>query len=335
ILVNQDSERPFEFENAIKLKYSSDEDGIIKSIEAGNVALSLPSTRFVTFSAQNTGLFGIKTQIKIANLDLTTIVSIGKGEKKTLSLTGGKEEDTYRINDYEYRKNTYFFLDHGYKIRYPMLDNLGRHIVNPDSFISKIEVYKSDYNYEIKPGSIRSWAVLDPDPQSVDTSFTTTENYRGYFLRLEPITDYYVKPELGYIVMTMPLQESDVLAVAYLDTLGNITGTMLANVSDTTQIPIFKLIKPRTARHTDQTWYLGWKNVDYLGSRNIDLEGFELKMYYKTPSGDPDESIEIDGTPRGFLNIFGLDNLDVTGSSNPDNVIDDDPNILSRSRGEL
>jgi cell surface protein SprA len=333
ILVNQDSERPFEFENAIKLRYASDEDGIIKSIEAGNVALSLPSTRFVTFSAQNTGLFGIKTQLKIGNLDLTAIASVEKGEKKTISLTGGKEEETFEIHDYDYRRSTYFFLDHGYARRYPQLDDLGRHLVNPDSFLAEVEVYKSDYNYEIRSGSIRGWAVLDP--HNPDTSFTDTENYRGYFIRLEPISDYYIKPELGYIVMNMPLQESEVLAVSYKDTLGNVTGTLLGNLADTTQTPIFKLVKPRTPRHTDQTWNLEWKNVYYLGSRNIDMDGFELKMYYKTPSGDPQESIEINGEPRGFLNLFGLDNLDVTGSPNPDNVIDDDPNILSRSRGEL
>ena len=64
----------FDFENNIRLEYTSDEDGIIKSIRAGNVALSLPSTRFVTFSAQNSGLFGIKSELQIGRLGLTAIV---------------------------------------------------------------------------------------------------------------------------------------------------------------------------------------------------------------------------------------------------------------------
>ncbi len=333
VLVNQDSERPFEFENAIKLKYSSDEDGIIKSIEAGNVALSLPSTRFVTFSAQNSGLFGLKTELKIGNLDVTAIASMEKGQKKKLSLKGGKEEETFTVQDYEYKKGTYFFLDHGYRKRYPELDNVGRHYYRPDSVIAEIEVYKSDYNYEIRPGSIRAWALLEPSRP--DTSFSTTENYRGYFLRLEPVQDYYIQPELGYLVMNMPLQESEVLAVAYKDTTGRLTGTLLAFSTDTSATPIFRIIKPRTPRPSDKTWNLEWKNVYSIGRRDIDLEGFELKLYYKPPSGDPKESIDIDGKARSFLNLFGLDNLDETGGPNPDNVIDMDPNILSRSRGEL
>ncbi len=333
VYVNQDSERPFEFENAIKLEYSSDEDGIIQKIEAGNVALSLPSTRFVTFSAQNSGLFGIKSQVKIGNLDMTAIASMEKGQKKKLSLSGGKEESTLTINDYDYKKGTYFFLDHGFRRRYPNIDDLGRHIIAPDSIVSEIEVYKSDSNYEIKPAAVRGWAVLDPS--NPDTNFTSTENYRGYFLRLEPIKDYYFQPELGFIVMSSMLQESEILAVSYRDTTGRQIGTLLAGATDTSFTPIFKIIKPRTPRHTDNTWMLEWKNVYGLGSSDIDLEGFEVKMYYKTPSGDPQESIIVNGTARGFLNIFGLDNLDLTGAANPDNVIDDDPNTLSRSRGEI
>ena len=92
VFVDQDSERPFEFDNAFKLNYSSDEDGIIKRIEAGNVSLSLPSTRFVTFSARNSGLFGFKSEMQVGKLNLTAIASMEKGQKKKLSLTGGKED---------------------------------------------------------------------------------------------------------------------------------------------------------------------------------------------------------------------------------------------------
>ncbi|MBN2357163.1 hypothetical protein JXO59_13695, partial [candidate division KSB1 bacterium] len=63
--VDQDSERTFDFENSIKLKYQGFEDEIIQSIEAGNIALSLPGTRYVTFGGQSTGLFGIKTAMTL------------------------------------------------------------------------------------------------------------------------------------------------------------------------------------------------------------------------------------------------------------------------------
>ena len=332
VFVDQDSERPFEFDNAFKLNYSSDEDGIIKRIEAGNVSLSLPSTRFVTFSARNSGLFGFKSEMQVGKLNLTAIASMEKGQKKKLSLTGGKEEQTYQIQDYEYKRATYFFLDNFYRTQYieKLID--GIHGYDLSYYISEIEVYKSDYNYQNKSDAIPGWAVLDPF--NADTTYNSQENYKGDFIRLEP-TDYYINRELGFMAMNMSLQESEVLAVAYRDSSGNIFGTLLADTTNATVTKIFKLLKPRTPRPSDQTWNLEWKNVYNLGGRNLDREGFELKLYFKPPSGDPQESLTIDGTARGYLNIYGLDNIDENGSPNPDNVIDIDPNILSLGRGEL
>ncbi|MCK4640181.1 MAG: hypothetical protein KAU06_02485, partial [Candidatus Marinimicrobia bacterium] len=60
ILVDQDSERDFDFENALKIIYTGEEDDIVQKVEAGNVALSLPGTQYVTFSGKNNGLFGLK-----------------------------------------------------------------------------------------------------------------------------------------------------------------------------------------------------------------------------------------------------------------------------------
>jgi len=332
VLVDQDSERPFEFDNAFKLSYSSDEDGIIKRIQAGNVSLSLPSTRFVTFSAQNSGLFGFKTEMKVGNLDITAIASMEKGQKKKLSITGGKEEDTYQIQDYEYKRATYFFLDHFYGNQYTEKYQDGIHGYDLGHHINEIEIYKSDFNYQNKADAISGWAVLDPS--NVDTTFNSTENYSGSFIRLDP-SQYYISRELGFLAMNMSLQESEVLAVSYRDSSGNVYGTLLADTTNINVSKIFKLIKPRPPRPTDEPWNLEWKNVYSLGGRNLDLEGFELKIYFKPPSGDPQESLTIDGTARGYLNIFGLDNIDENGSPNPDNVIDIDPNILSLSRGEL
>jgi cell surface protein SprA len=341
VFVDQDSERPFEFENAIKLNYSSDEDGIIQKIEAGNVALSLPSTRFVTFSARNSGLFGLKTEMKVGNLNLTAIASMEKGQKKKLSLTGGKEDQTYDIQDYEYKRSTYYFLNYDYRKQFVEKFISGVHGFDPQWYITQIELYKSDYNYENRSDVIEGWAVLDPnDP---DTSESNLESYEGYFTRLDP-SDYFVDRALGYIVMNMALQESEVLAVAYRDSMYHLThgqfgeyGTLPDSAGTFKQatIPILKLIKPRNPRPSDETWYLEWKNVYSLGGRDIDREGFEVKIYYKPPSGDPQESHNIDGNPRSFLNIFGLDNVDEYGNPNPDNVIDIDPNILSLARGEL
>ena len=164
VLVHQDSENIFEFENAVKLQYKGNEDGIIKSIEAGNVALTLPGTKFVTFSAKNTGLFGIKTTLQIGRLNLTAIASMEKGRKEKLTLTGGAKTNTIIINDYNYKRFTYFFIDDYYKNKFQDLDPVTRaHRYDPAETIEEIEVYKSDSNYEIKNGSFEAWAAPNPD----------------------------------------------------------------------------------------------------------------------------------------------------------------------------
>ena len=59
--MDQDSERDFQWENNLRITYDGYEDDIIQKIEAGNISLSLPSTKYVTFSGKNQGLFGIKS----------------------------------------------------------------------------------------------------------------------------------------------------------------------------------------------------------------------------------------------------------------------------------
>lgn len=333
--VDQDSERMFDFENAIHLKYSSEEDGIIQSIEAGNVALSLPATRFVTFSAQNSGLFGIKSQMKIGGLDVTAIASMEKGEKKKLSLSGGKEDNVQQIYDYDYKRNTYFFLDSVYRNNFIEINDNGMHIKDNRLIVTDLEVYKSDANYMNQMGAIRAWAFLDPNDH--DTLQTRQMQYKGYFIRMEPNKEYDYNKELGYIALNIQLNESEVLAVAYRDSSKIEHGTRLALVTDTASVPIYlKLIKPRNPRPSDPTWNLEWKNVYSIGSRDMNSDGFELKLFRKTPSGDPEQAYKYPEGVKSYLDIFGLDRMDKSGTPNkPDGVVDRNSNFLRLDRGEL
>jgi cell surface protein SprA len=341
--IDQDSERAFDFENNIKLKYEGYEDEIIQSIEAGNIALSLPGTRFVTFGGKSSGLFGIKTAATLGNLQLTAIASQEKGEKKKLSLTGGASQDATRIEDYQYKKGTYYFLDDYYRRQYLKRNQNGDFLVDADRIVRKIELYKSAPNYQQRfSESIRGWAWI---PEKADTSKfvimtgdTNTvdpEHYRGYFLRLEK-TDYYVNKELGFIRMQTPLQDGEVLAVAYQDSVGRIRGDIQFS-PDTSDVIQLRLLKTQNPRPSDDTWNLEWKNVYNLGGRNIPKDGFEIRIYYKPASGDPQETHKIEGSDKAktWLELFGLDRANQSGEAKPDNIIDDNPNIINYALGEL
>ncbi len=335
--VDQNSENEFEFMNAVRLKYESDEDGIIKRIDAGNVQLNLPGTNFITLSQKNSGLFGLKAQAQIGRLDLTAIASMEKGQKKSLSLSGEGESKTITVHDYEYKKATYFFLDNYYRQQFANYSSNGEHIIDAGHIINNIQIYKSDYGYESHEGAFQAWAVVDPD-QGAPTN-ASDEAVKRYFVRLEPVKDYYVNRELGYIQMSMPLRDSEILAVAYRDTLGNTTGDLWAGQPDKPDIPVLKLIKAQAPRPHFQTWDLEWKNVYDLGVPDITDEefakSFDVKIFYKDPSGQPKESATVNGTPQSFLHIFGLDDWDINGARSPDNKIDNNPNIINKARGEI
>jgi cell surface protein SprA len=341
--VDQDSERPFDFDNNIRLSYEGYEDEVIQSIEAGNITLSLPGTRFVTFGGKSNGLFGIKTAMTLGNLNLTAIASQEKGEKKKLSLKGGASEEGSRIRDYQYKKGSYYFLDDIYrenywKLRSKETGELGADVRN---IITDIELYKSEAGYQERYSeSIRGWAIAkDNDPTWTislqDTSINDADHYLGYFIRLEKNRDYFVHPELGYINMTVPLTDGQVLAVAYRDSSGRIQGDIAFNPDEENTV-VLRLLKNQRPRPSDKIWNLEWKHVYSLGQRNISKDGFEAHIYYEPSSGDPQETYTFsDGTKMTWLQIFGLDRINESGEAKPDNLIDDLDNILNLADGEI
>ena len=107
--MDQDSERDFQWENNLRITYDGYEDDIIQKIEAGNISLSLPSTKYVTFSGKNQGLFGIKSISRLGPVDITTIASIERTKKEQEEYKGGPQSNTQQIRDVDWLKNSYFF----------------------------------------------------------------------------------------------------------------------------------------------------------------------------------------------------------------------------------
>ena len=330
VSVDQDSERPFDFENTIKLNYDGYEDEIIKSIEAGNISLSLPATRFVSFSGKNSGLFGIKSQMTMGNLNVTTIASQEKGENKKLTYTGGAQEGSQQIKDTNYMKGVYFFLDEAYRDNYFPLEN-GIHTYDPTRVITDVEVYVSTNEQDPQ----RIWGYASPDSAELyeDDFQITQEHVEAYWARLEK-TDYFVATDLGYIRLNNFIGDDKYLAVAYRDTVGNVYGDINYDALADSVIHL-KLVKPKNPRPSDETWDLMFRHIYYLGARNISEDGFDLKIFYDPPSGDDEETIQTEGGVKSYLEVFGLDKVDEVGASVPDNKIDNNANVLRLAQGEL
>ncbi len=326
--VDQDSERQLEFENNIKLNYKGFEDEVIQSIEAGSVSLSLPGTRFVTFGGKSAGLFGLKMDAQLGDLQFTTIASQEKGESERLTVDAGSTSNTDLIPDHRYKRNTYFFLDYSYRENWRDYRFEWQHQSSvPD--IRDIVVYIST------PGAQRTGETFDgiasPDPINDNGEGNTREFYKGVFRRLEPDVDYTLFPILGYLRMRTPVNQGDVLAVAYRDAAGGGDGDV--NYNPTSGEPIrLKLIKAQQPLPTFITWNLEWKNVYDLGGTRLTEDGLEIRILLNAVGS---QTAQESKGPKTYLEIFGIDIRDnVTGDPQPDGKIELE-GIVNLERGEL
>ncbi|KAA3619733.1 MAG: cell surface protein SprA [Calditrichaeota bacterium] len=327
--VDQDSERSFDFDNNLKLNYTGFDDEIIESIEAGNISLALPGTRFVRASGGSAGLFGIKTKIKLGDLGMTIVASQEKGESSELSINGGAASNKSTIKDIDFKEFTYFFLDSSYRDNFQNYASKWlRYAV--DDPIRRIFVYKSTTDLK-RTSLVKGWALPNPSVKSDTSNSGSKEYFTGSFIPLESQLDYFLEPDMGYIYMSQPVASGEVLAVAYELESGAIVGDV--DYDPSSPDPIFlKIVKTQSPHPDDEfTWDLAWKNVYNLGSRNIPQEGFSLRILYQSSTG----SEEASTTGETYLNIFGLDNYDENGGATPDDLMDLDPYLINLARGEL
>ena len=97
------TERTFEYENQLKIKYTGYEDEIIQNIEAGNVSMQTPS---LIGGAE--ALFGVKALFQMGPFKLTALASQKKGETKEVAVSGGSTSQEYTVRAYDYSENHYF-----------------------------------------------------------------------------------------------------------------------------------------------------------------------------------------------------------------------------------
>lgn len=352
INVDQDSERAFDFDNNVRLVYEGYDDEIVRKFEAGNISLSLPGTRYVTFSGKSSGLFGLKTEMTFGNLNFTAIASQEKGESKKLSYSGGATADDagQSIEDYRYLKDQYFFLDKNYWYNYRYYNDSGIHIASRDPATGELNGIKPDRIevYIAKPGN----HTLDADKviqgRATLTGVVDDENFgvvagssaEGQFVRLEKTEYEMLNNDLGYIRLNSPLSADEILAVAYETQQDSIFGDLDFVRGGTDTTIALKLIRDKSPSPSHATWDLSWKHVYSLGSQNIPEEGLEIKILSKPTSGALPSPINDDQKSDTFganwLGIFGLDKTNEAGAPQTDDKFDTgDDTILNRARGEL
>lgn len=336
ISIDEDSQRDFQFENAIKVNYKGKEDEIVQSANFGNIGLSLPGTQYITGSSSSSGLFGGKAIMKLGPIDITAIASYEKKDSKKKSWGGGSSDDGGSVNKiyaYEYKRNTYYYIDDYYRENmYPLDPQTGAQVVNASKKIIEYRLYISCNERETE--KIRSVAYVNIASDGTNTRLKEHDEEDVtspiWFKELEassdinPYGDYTLDQNLGYLKMNMSLADHQILAIAYKTADQKVYGDLSLG-------QYLKVIKPENSKPSYITWDLEMKNVYDLKARNIDANGFDLKIFY---SGE-NQSKEFDSKGVSYLKNFGLDNFTQNNSMGSDGKIDMLPNIVKLEKGEI
>jgi cell surface protein SprA len=341
ISADWNTERTFEYENQLKIKYTGYEDEIIQSIEAGNVSLQT-----APLVGGSEALFGVKALFKMGPFSLTTLASQKKGETKEVEVSGGTTASEFQRRAYDYSTNHYF-LDTAYASE--SLNIFSNYfgspipIVNNNYLVTEVQVWKS-INVISTDKSREREANAFIDLPAISRNQSYPANFRepltnpipgiqeaGRFLLLQEGLDYIIQRETGFLTFKTPINDNDVIAVSFGRENGPGTaddayfGEWLASGdTNTTRRMVLKLVKPKNLQPQYKTaWKLQLKNIYPTGVQRIKEEGFEFEIRYEVSGAEPIREV---GNIR-FLNAFGLDLLDASKQPNPDNKFDFRPNI--------
>lgn len=356
ISADWNTERTFEYENQLKIKYTGYEDEIIQSIEAGNVSLQTSS-----LVGGSEALFGIKALFQFGPFSLTALASQKKGEVQEVTVTGGSEKQEFERRVYDYSTNHYF-LDTVYADTSPELNIFNKYygentpIVLNEYKVKDIEVWKTTKAIVDKSKERRANAYIDLAPRSAEDIYSndlrsTSIDERagrsvigGRFVKLEQDIDYILHDETGYISFRSNVQREDAIAVAYRIENGPGAADDLyygeflrdINAQDTSIVMVLKLVKPANLQPDGDfatAWKLQLKNIYPIGGRDVKQEGFEFEIKYQEETGDPKNDYQ--GTP--YVQLFGLDKTNQDGTSDqPDGAFDFKPGVtINASTGEI
>ncbi len=343
IQVDHSSEQVSEDANRVRLAYTGYEDEVIQLIELGNTSLSLPGSQLVSLSASAQGLFGAKMLAKMGSTDITMIASKQEGEVSSAQFTptGGAlgEAEFREIRDVDYVRNKYFYFDNP------------RASIGPQ--VATIEVYRQRSDSEPADGRQFGIAVPDPagdgqgirdavsainagtvPPNLIDDDFFLLTLGVDYTFIVDAVTDSIIGLELFQPIPSTALQA---LAVSYVNTLGDVIGGTFSSmgvIDPTTgqvytpdsqggQKLVLEMIKapdPDPRGILGSTWLLEIRNIYNLGLTNIDGSSLDIQIVdVIKPRLNPQYP---DSTNVLYLEIFGLDQTDRSGTGPPDGRVD-------------
>ena len=348
ILADWNTQRTFEYENQLKIKYTGYDDEVVQSVEAGNVSLQTPSA----FIGSSQALFGVKAKFQMGPLMLTTVASQKKGQIKEVAVSGGAKEQTFEMRAYEYATN-HFFVDTTYKSGYEPYYNNEPPVVNSNTQIVEEEVWVQRQGGIPDPNERQGVAFITLPPIGTSGYGETLRNAvddpgkieTGPFIKLDR-SQYELDGDgyLGVLSLNANVGDQQILAIAYRTFAGNQTGEFTRDLgTDTTALNrrlILKMVKPKNLISNGTTYPIAWnqllKNIYPIQGigRNVKKTGFSLDIVRRIPGGEDQNSI----LNEPLLRVFGVDkyNSDDTPAPSGDGQFDYRPGrTINQARAEI
>lgn len=282
------TQRVFDFENQLKIKYTGYADEVIQKIEAGNVSLDTKSSLIQS----NQALFGVKGEFKLGPLTLSSVVSQKKSKTEEKDYAGGTSEQNFQINVYDYSDNHYFF-DTLYKSSFLEVYNDsigGNYSFNTQSnqvLVNNVdfEVWvQCDYTVQDKRFAVAYTMLGARNEVPYDTLIKTDEipgiRFFGYFRKLSA-NEYFVDDFGGYISLKTSVDPNYAIGVTY-STFGQKKYGKGLSESTGTDTLILKMVKCKNQSPdiTPLAWELKMKNVYRLPVSKVVEDGFTFDVMY-------------------------------------------------------
>jgi hypothetical protein len=275
VQVDHDTRRTLEPDYNVRLRYTGFDDEVIRSIEMGDVNLSITGPEFVSYSIPGQGLFGAKIDAQVGPLEITTIASKQASSTESADFVGQATMVTDSILDIR-PANNYFF-------------GVVPDTVQPPK-LTALRVFRDDGSQN--PLYLQGNA-------SVPTPGGGTLTVPGYWEELQAGLDlnYVLLQDSSTIRFVSPVSTNHMIAVWAVTAAGDTLGTLTAgNVN-------LLLVKNENPTTSDPTWQYMFRNRYYLGANNIVRESFNCDIFLDIPGQEPTSS--QDGVP--FLALLGLD----------------------------
>jgi len=298
VFIDHNSESESDLQNKIKLQYKGDEDEIVQLIEAGDTDMSLPGTKVIGAPPSYKGLFGIKTLLKVGPIDVTAVASKEQGESDQTTFVGQAKQDTVKIYDIDYLRNSFFYLDMNF---------------GANDTITHLSVYIDDRNYTNDSSTVSGKAYIDAD------TLDSTLAYSGMFDKILPSSGYELYND-NVLLLNTYLGMQYVLGIRYIKKDKN-TGQIIDTVGS---FPagdplVLKLLKPENNEPSYPTWDYELRNIYSIGASDISKDKISISIKRMTSGAGIDSSTQkgeeyayllgIDEDKNGFVDPQFVDEI--------------------------